>query len=318
MNFETFDNSIFPVLICEDGKVVYRNNQAKRVFRGLRCGDSAEKRLLGGGVFSAINGNEAIPAAAMFGDGTPCRLFAFTCSLDREYEVFVCVRRTVIYENEEINARLARALPLLFAREINGRPDRTIAGRACEELNDPELFAGLPPRGDNRETDFNAGNTVDLNRLLTAASRKILRRIHVLGLKTSFQAEGESFRCRIDTDGYIYFFLVMTFLTAAFPDACVRLTGGDLVSVSFGCAAGDGTKRQLSAREFFSMLGVGGFTADVLLLCMDYFDMLICETDGRNVTARLVLPASLSILFSVESTLIDRTVASLIRLLAYL
>lgn len=292
MNFGMFDNSPFPVFVSRGMKIVYRNQQARRSVPSLRAGERISRVLSKEALDADVGSGTAVPVGLKSGN-TGTRFFAFS----RDDELyFIGAASPLCESSERVVKRICEGLPGMVKalKEDDVPPPSPLRSVLIP------LLKINPDEGRRRPAfyDFGSENTFDLSELLSALCERITERFHVLGLKLSYTASGTVFRSRISPDEYTYFIFVMSYLTAAFPNARLSLTGGDFISVDFSCDAGDGSHRDVGADEFFSILGVSGFTAGMLRLMSPYFDSLCCTAEGFRLSARLVHPASLAFLFS--------------------
>lgn len=292
MIFEVFDNSPFPVFICHGMRVVYRNQQARRSVPSLRVGERIS-RVLSKDAFDVEIGSDTAVPVGLIDSNAGMSFFAFSQNDDEL--LFIGVASPLCENSERVVKRICEGLPgMVRALKEDVFPSPSQNRSAVIPL------LKTAPEGERRPAfyDFGSENTFDLNELLSALCERITERFHVLGLKLSYTASGNVFRSRITPDEYTYFIFVMSYLTAAFPNARLALTGGDFISAEFSCDAGDGNDRDVGTDEFFSILGASGFTAGMLRLMSPYFGLLRCAVDGSRLSARLVHSASLSFIFS--------------------
>ncbi|MBO4217508.1 MAG: hypothetical protein J5940_06160 [Clostridia bacterium] len=292
MDYTKFENSLFPVFVGSGMKISYCNSQARRLLPSVRVGESLTRVLHRDAYDLILKSRTAVPVK-LREESAEKRFFAFSEN-DGAEVFFVGAASPLPDVSECVRRRFFEFLPETV---VNSPADASGASAALRGADVPFLPDGNAAYRSSLY-DFGVINAVDLSALLSDAYERITKRFHVLGLKLKYFSSGDSFRCRVVPDEFTYFVFVMSYLSAAFPNAELKLTGGDFVSAEFSCGAGDGSERSLGKDEFFSFLGINGFTLGMLILCSRYFDMLICRSDGAGISAKLVLPASLSFLFS--------------------
>ena len=308
MDFDVFDNSLFQVIVCRDLTVIYRNFAARRAAVQIRAGESII-RILGQSAYdTVIRSEEAVAIDMKCSAPADIEYFAFTMPKDADHTVIVGVSSAALKLCEGAEIRIAKALPDVFLRSADCLPDRKeFDGRCADVVFD------APERRIDRRTyhDFGTNDTVDLLDLFLRAYELIAKRFHVVGRKIGRSIDGDVFRCRADVGEYVFTTFILSYLASGFRGASAELSGGEFVTTSFVCDAGDGRSRRVGIGEYFSLLGIGGFTAEMLCILSGYFAMLRCEVDGARLAARLSFPASLSYILSGEDGKLLKAIGAL-------